>query len=208
MPGVTWESQAMQVPEWPAEELTSMCLVPAGTQAEIAEFSFGDAQTLTLSGAATAGSGVTLTLTEALESDILKGVILDFGGGKLFTLSQRANRGSTTMVGTLAVNTADADSYNYPGSSGRTVVRSGTLVGRTFAERAAGTGFGLADVANDDEIYLVAFQNEYLEQNAGITLLRHTAQIYENKLPGWANMSTAEQAMVRQLYHCLLYPAD
>lgn len=208
MPGVTWDSLSMELPAWAAEDLTAMCLVPAGTQAEIGEFSYTDAQTLTLSGTATAGAGVTLTLTQSLKSDILKGVILNFGSGKLFTLEQRANRGATTLVGTLAADTANNDSYAYPGSSGRTVVPSGTLVGRTYVERDAGTGFGIADVANDDEIFIVAFQNEYLEQNAGITLLRHDAHVYENKLPGWADMSSAEQAKIRELYDCLTLPAD
>lgn len=206
MPGVTWESQTMQMPEWAAEELTDRCLVPAGTQAEISEFGYSDEQTLTLSGAAVAGSGVELTLAQALQGNILRGVILDFGSGKLFTLEKRANRGATTLTGTLAANTANGDSYNYPGSSGRTVARSGVLVGRTYAERAAGAGFGIADVVNDNEIHLIAFQNEYLEQDAGITLVRHRTQVYENKLPGWADMTAAQQAKIRELYDCLVYP--
>ena len=206
MPGVTWNSFTTQMPEWMAEELTSHNLLPAGTQAEISEFSFADAQTLTLVGAATAGAGVTLTIDAALKSDINKGVILNFGSGKLATLEQRAVRGVTTLTVNLAANTVDGDSYNYPGSTGRTVVPSGTLVGRTYAERDAGTGFGIADVANDDEIYLVAYQNEYVEQDAGITLVRHNTLVYENKLPGWATMTAPQQAAIRQRYQAITYP--
>ncbi|MEM9486502.1 MAG: hypothetical protein AAGA83_22735 [Cyanobacteria bacterium P01_F01_bin.116] len=206
MPGVNWNSFTTQMPEWMAEELTSHNLLPAGTQAEISEFSFADAQALTLVGAATAGSGVTLTINAALKSDINKGVILDFGSGKLATLDQKAVRGTTTLTVTLAANTVDGDSYPYPGSTGRTVVPSGTLVGRTYAERDAGTGFGIADVANDDEIYLVAYQNEYVEQDAGVTLVRHNTLVYENKLPGWATMTAAQQAAIRQRYQTITYP--
>lgn len=197
----------MQRPDWAADEFSAHCLLAAGTQVELSEFGFSDAQTLTLSGTASAGSAVALALTKALEYDIQKGQILDFGSDKYLTLTQRGERGDTTITGDLAANTADADSYVHPGISGRTVVRSGQLVGRTYAERAAGAGFGVADVANDDEIYLVAFQNEYAEQDAGITLVRHDFLVYENRLPGWAEMSAAEQAKVRELYNCITYPA-
>ncbi|MEO0988155.1 MAG: hypothetical protein AAFY20_21845 [Cyanobacteria bacterium J06639_14] len=207
MVGQIWDSYTFTPPEWCAEMLTNANLLSAGTQADITQFEYSDAQTLTLSGTATAGTGVSLTLSEALGTDILRGVILDFGSGKTFTLTQRAKRGATTLTGDLAADTADSDTYDYPGSSGRTVVRSGALVGRTFVERAAGSGFGPADVANDDEIYLVAFQNEYLEQDVGITLVRHNAQVYEDKLPGWAAMTADEQAKIRELYHCITYPS-
>ncbi|MEO1399686.1 MAG: hypothetical protein AAFV72_00340 [Cyanobacteria bacterium J06635_1] len=208
MPGVTWTSYDMQRPDWIADELGAHSLLPAGTQADITQFSYSDSQTLTLAaGAVTAGAGATLTLTEALESDILRGVILDFGEGELFVLEQRANRGDTTLIGTLAAAVEGGETYLYPGSSGRTVVRSGALVGRTFAERDAGDGFGPADAANDDEIYLVAFQNEYAEQDAGITLLRHECLVYENRLPDWDTMGATAQAKVRELYQTITYPA-
>jgi hypothetical protein len=41
-------------------------------------------------------------------------------------------------------------------SKGRKPIASGTLLGRTYAERDAKTGFGPA-AATDDEIYLLAF---------------------------------------------------
>ena len=208
MPGQTWDSFDMQRPEWVVDELSAHSLVPAGTQADISQFNYADAQLLTLvAGIVAAGAGVTLMLTEALKYDILAGQILDFGEGELFTLEQRANRGDTTIIGTLAAAVEGGETYTYPGSSGRTVVRSGEFVGRTFAERTAGAGFGIADAANDDELYLVAFQNEYAEQDAGITLLRHNRLIYETKLPGWAGYNAATQAKIRELYQCITYPA-
>lgn len=208
MPGQTWDSFDMQRPEWVVDELSAHSLLPAGTQADISQFSYSDAQLLTLAaGAVTAGAGVTLTLTAALKYDILAGQILDFGEGELFTLEQRANRGDTTLLGTLAANAEGGETYTYPGMSGRTVIRSGEFVGRTFAERTAGAGFGIADAANDDELYLVAFQNEYAEQDAGITLLRHNCVIYENKLPGWDGYNATTQAKIRELYQCITYPA-
>mgnify|MGYP001794889915 CR=1 FL=1 len=195
----------MTRPGWVANELNAYSLLPAGTQADISQFNYADAQDLVLAaGAVTAGSGVILALTEALKYDILAGQILDFGDGELFTLEQRAKRGDTTMVGTLAANAEGGESYTYSVSCGRTV---GEFVGRTLVERTAGTGFGVADAAGDDELYLVAFQNEYAEQDAGITLLRHNCVIYENKLPGWADYNAATQAKIRELYQCITYPA-
>ncbi|MEM1240844.1 MAG: hypothetical protein AAGI45_13470 [Cyanobacteria bacterium P01_H01_bin.26] len=208
MPGQTWDSFDMTRPDWVVDELNAHSLLPAGTQANIAEFNYADSQLLTLAaGAVTAGAGETLTLTAPLKHDILAGQILDFGDGELFTLEQRANRGDTELVGTLAADVEGGETYTYPGMSGRTVIRSGEFVGRTFVERNAGTGFGVADAANDDELYLVAFQNEYAEQDAGITLLRHNCVIYENKLPGWAGYNSATQAKIRELYQCITYPA-
>lgn len=198
----------MKRPAWVVDELSAHSLVPAGTQADISQFNYSDAQLLTLAaGVVAAGAGVTLTLIEALKYDILAGQILNFGQGELFTLEQRAKRGDTTLVGTLADAVEGGETYTYPGSTGRTVVRSGEFVGRTYAERTAGAGFGIPDAANDDELYLVAFQNEYAEQDAGITLLRHERAIYENKLPGWDGYNATTQAKIRELYQCITYPA-
>lgn len=209
MPGVTYQSSTLQRPEWLADDLSAMCLIPAGTQAEITAFSYSDAQTLTLAAeVVTAGAGKTLNLVDSLEYPIPAGQILDFGTGEYLTLTTAAEKGDTALVGTLAADTEGGETYDWPGVSGRTVIPSGTLVGRTYAERDAGTGFGIADTATpDDEVFIVAFQNEYAEQDAGITLVRHDALIYENKLPGWDGFDAAAKALVRSLYNCLSYPS-
>ena len=90
---------------------------------------------------------------------------------------------------------------------GARAVESGVLVGRTYAERAAGTGFGVADVAADEEILIVAFDVLDCNKNADVTLLRPGTQIYEDKLPIWATATASQKAKIRSIYQCLTYPA-
>jgi hypothetical protein len=77
------------------------------------------------------------------------------------------------------------------------------LVGRTFAERNAGTGFGVADVAAEDEIFLTAFAVEDATIKPDATLLRHDTLIYEDQLPNWATLTAAQQTAIRSRYRCI-----
>ena len=207
MPGQTWDSYTVTSPQWCAEYLNADRLFAAGTQVDPAQFSFADAQTITVTAAATAGDPVAISI-EALEAAIPAGQVLDFGSGKLFTLAEKANIGATSLTGALAVSLTGNETYAYPGLEARTVVPSGTLVGRTYAERDAGDGFGPADLANDEEIFIVAFANDFVERDAGVTLVRHDVAIYENKLPGFADLNAAGQTKVRELYDCRTLPVN
>lgn len=71
---------------------------------------------------------------------------------------------------------ADADGFKY--------IPSGTLVGRTYAERDAGDAFGPADDA-DDEIYLIAYDVDDAAVNPDVVLYRHGGVVKENMLPEW-----------------------
>lgn len=209
MVGVKYNSFTRTDPQWCAEFLAPERLIPAGTQADISQFSFSDAQTITLTpGAVAAGEGVTLTLASPLTAPIRKGQTLDFGAGEIFTLSERAEQGATSLVGDLADAVEGGESAEYAGISARTYVPDGIFVGRTFAERDAGDKFGPAEITTDDEVYLVAFANDDLETDAGITFVRHRHLIYENKLPGWGEMNAAEKAKVRELYDCVVLPEN
>ncbi|MBW4648920.1 MAG: hypothetical protein KME06_09480 [Kastovskya adunca ATA6-11-RM4] len=82
---------------------------------------------------------------------------------------------------------------------GRKPIKSGTLLGRTFAERTAGTGFGVA-AATDEEIYLLAFDVTDAVFCADCELYRHNSLVKENFLPDWATMATALKDKIRALY--------
>lgn len=196
----------MQQPDWSAECLVAEKLLNAGTQLDLAQFNFSDAQTLTLAaGAVTAGSNKTLTLTTALTDDIPAGTILDFGAGEYATLTTKGSKGATTITGvTLAADLEGGETTTYKGTSGHITVPSGKLLGRTYTERSNGAGFGPAVAASDDEIYLVAFQVERGEIDAGVTLVRHNTLVYEDKLPDWASYDATTKAKVRALYQCIL----
>lgn len=80
-------------------------------------------------------------------------------------------------------------------------VLSGTLVGRSIADRDAGVGFGPASTtagSEDAEIYLLFHDVTDLTIDTDATLYRHGRIVKENFLPG---PPTAEQlAVIRDLY--------
>lgn len=93
------------------------------------------------------------------------------------------------------------------GSDGRKYIPSGTLLGRTDAEAVAGTGFGLADVANDDEIYLLVFDCYDALKNDEVELYRHNRLVYKNFLPDWGTYTATEKAWIEANYECM-YAVD
>lgn len=92
----------------------------------------------------------------------------------------------------------------FPLTDSRKPVTAGTLVGRTFADRAAGTGFGIAAVLTDQEIFLTAFTVQDALINSDVALLRHGTLVYEDLIPGWATLTADEQAAIRARYQCIV----
>jgi hypothetical protein len=78
-------------------------------------------------------------------------------------------------------------------------IPNGTLVGRTYAERDAGTAFGPAADA-DDEVLIVAFDVTDAAKNSDVELYRFGSIVKENFLPQWGSMSTALKAKIRAVY--------
>jgi hypothetical protein len=97
--------------------------------------------------------------------------------------------------------------FTLPNTDGLNVVYSGTLVGRTYAEKEAGIGFGPANLTTDEQIYLVLFDvnfdDKFLGGDGQCSLYRHQCQVLEKSLPGFATMSAATKAKIRQLYEVI-----
>lgn len=99
--------------------------------------------------------------------------------------------------------------FTLPNSDSNNVVYSGTLVGRTYADRESGIGYGPADLATDDDgqIFLllhdVNFDDDFLGVDGQCSLCRHGSQVAESSIPGWATMDAATQAKIRQLYQTI-----
>ncbi len=201
MAKMEWKlDQSFMQPNWAAEAIGPAQLIPGGARLDVDQFAFSDSFAITLAaGAVTAGAGKTLTATAPLKEDIPAGYTLNFGDGEFFTLSTKAVKGSTTLAGTLAADVEGGESATFGGISGKKLVKAGTLVGRTYAERDAGTNFGIAE-ATDDEIYLLAFDTVDAMINAECELLRHNTLVRDHLLPGWAALSTDLKAKVRSLY--------
>lgn len=201
-------------PAWAAEQLTPEKLMPGGARLTAAAFPYLDQVQVTVGAAGAAIDAITVPIDALALSNRLSelgGVIIpagstiDFGGDKFATLTAAASIGDTSLtVRALVTALVDNDTGTFRGASARRPVTSGLLVGRTFAERAAGTGFGAPDVSTpDDELYLTAVEIVDAEINPDVTLLRHGTLIYEDKLPGWATLGAPTQAAIRARYDCI-----
>lgn len=119
------------------------------------------------------------------------GTTLRFGTKKFVTLTADAIVGATSLtVEALPTALAVGDTAYYSRYGDR-LIPSGTLVGRTFAERDANTGFGPADLDLDNEVYLTAFDVPDVLDNNDVELYRPTARVYENYLPNYSLLTTA-----------------
>ena len=200
---IQWTSRAASHNAFAAEELTPEKLLPGGAKLDPTIVPVPDAETLTAKSAVASAGAATITLENPLLSTIPIGTVLVFDGDN-FTLTKQAMAGSKTLVGTAAAAIAIDDTAAYAGRRRDRPFEAGQLVGRTFAERTAGTAFGVADVATpDDEIYLTAFDVQDATIHNDVTLLRHGTLIYEDKLPGWAGLSAGAKAWIRANYQCI-----
>lgn len=155
-----------------------------------------------------AGIGVAnLSATEVL---IPSGTVLDFGGAKFARLTADGKRGDTALT-VAALPTAlvslDTAVYNKSGP-GAKFVMSGTVIGRTYAERDANTAMGLG-IDTDDELYVLAFDAPDLSLNDEGEGYRHNLFIAENYLPEWTTRlapggtPSALMTKLRTLYKCI-----
>lgn len=81
-----------------------------------------------------------------------------------------------------------------------TGVENGTLVGRTFAEATAGTGFGVA-ADTDDQLYLVLNDVPKPAENNDAEVVRHGSLIRVNYLEAkYTGLSIALKAKFAQIY--------
>ena len=138
---------------------------------------------------------------------IPNGAVIDFGGKKFARLTAEAAVGATSLtVAALPTALIEDDSATYKGVSGRYLIPAGTLLCRTYSERDAGTGFGPADVVNDDEFYLSIYDtladqdSEDDMSQAIVDLLARDVQIAENRLPNWSTATAAYKEKVREIY--------
>jgi hypothetical protein len=106
------------------------------------------------------------------------------------------------IPGGARINVAD------PGlvvTDGKKRLPAGTLVGRTQAEADAGQAFGLF-VTGDTDCYLVFNDNENVDFNSDIDLVRPMTLVKENWLPGWATMAAPAKAALRLRYQTINSP--
>lgn len=184
---------------WAGDYFDRIHLVPGGARLDAVQF-FNSDSVVVVVGVAGAIAGATSVPVAALTGAIPSGTTLNFGTTKFATLSAAAAAGATTLT-VLALPTAlvSTDTARYAGV-GFDTVPSGTLLGRTIAERDAATGYG-PWATSDDEVYLLAFDVTDVSVNSNCNLYRNQVGVVkENFLPGWASWTTNMKTALRAAY--------
>lgn len=197
---MTTSAVTLTPPVWAAEFLSPHRLIPGGGKLDPAQFRSPDAVFVDV-GAAGAAAAATTVPVVALSGPIPAGAFVDFNGTTkyLYTTAAAAAGATSLTVRPLATALVDADTGWWNGAEIKTLI-SGTVVGRTFAERAANTRFGPAAAA-DDEVFIVAFDHtDIAEDDGDVEFVKPGTSIKENFLPGWTGLAAAVQALVRLKY--------
>ena len=188
-------------PVWMGDFSSRESILPAPAKLDPSAFMAEDGAKVTVS--ANAAADAVLVAVTALPNALPIGTVLDFGGKKFARLTAAAAKNAVSLtVAPLATALVENDVATYLGV-GKKRVPSGTLVGRTYAEREAGAAFGPATVASDDEIYLTVRDIADLDKETDIEFYRHLRLVKENFLPGWASLSAPTKAKIRELYACV-----
>jgi hypothetical protein len=184
-------------PVWAADYLDRNGLVPGGAKLDTTQFFNTDSVLVTVgSSASAAATSITVT---ALTGAIPSGTVLDFGTTKYARLTANAAAGATSLtVAALPTALAGAETARYAGV-GYDTIPSGTLLGRTIAERDALTGYG-PWATSDDEVYLLAFDVTDISVNNDCELYRNFRGVKETFLPNWANWTSNMKTALRAAY--------
>lgn len=197
MARISFGATSQTTPEWMADFGSRDHLVPGGIRLNPAAFFDVDPVTVTVAAAAVAGA--TSITVNALSGPIAAGTVLDFGGDEFARVNTAAAAGATTLaVDPLPQALEGGETATVPGTAAGPVP-SGTPIGRTFAERDAGAAFG-PGADTDDEFFLLAFDVTDVAVNAYGVAYRPGSVVKENYLPGWADMSAALRAKIRDVY--------
>lgn len=216
MVGAQYIGNTRSSPRWLADFGGRDSFIPAPAKIDASAFSnlAGVKVVLTANAAVDATSLTVTALTAPTIADgvviatgntiIPIGAVLDFGGKKLARVTANAVIGATTIsVAALGTALVSGDTTYYA-RNGQKFIPSGTPVGRTYAERDAGTGFGPWAVA-DEEKYISAFDVVNAAVDNDIVLVRHFKVIKENYLPQFDAVLTGTAIMtdIRALYQCI-----
>jgi hypothetical protein len=188
-------------PRWAGDYRDRDHLVPGGATIDPTQFIGAATGTRVVVGAAGAAIGATTVPVGALANAIPSGTVLDFGTTKFAVTTAAAAKGATSIA-TRALVTAlvSGDTATYNGT-GKKNIPSGTIIGRTRAERDAGTPFG-APADTDEEFFLVAFDITDADVVSDVELYRYNSVVYENFLPDFAGASATVKAFLRSRYVC------
>lgn len=203
MAGITTSAARQSVGRaWIGDFLDREHLIPGGAKLDATQFT-GEQSVRAVVGVAGAAQGATSVPVAALSGAIPSGTTLDFGGAKFARTTANAAAGATSLtVAALPTALVSGDAATYTPAGSLRTIPSGTVLGRTYAERDANTPFGPAADA-DDEVYLLVFDVPDALTNNDATLYRPGSIVKENLLGTFAALSTTLKAKVRATYVCV-----
>lgn len=216
-PGIAWTEPNFSVPPWMGTPIHHpKVLLPGGGFIDAAAIG---TLILTVAAGAVANDAVVLSVTAPEPVTIPKGTILEFTSVDGQTVADQvlvtADHPVTTVASNLPVTgigTANKPAAGmiatYSMVDGRKYLADGTLVGRTFADRDAGMGLkpvNAANVASFEQFFLTAFPISDVSESNFAELYLPGNVVYEERLPGWADLPATVKAKVRALFQCIKF---
>lgn len=193
-------------PQWMGSHADADDLLPGGSKLDDGSFTqYGTSMDVTLT--ADAAIGDVALAVSALAAALPPGTVLNFGTAKAAYVTQLAASGATALVVSPLANVIPTASVAHFQGWYSKEVPSGTFVSRTFAQRAAGTGFHPA-VAAEDEYFLTAFDVKDVNLDNDVSLLLPFTGfvVKENFLPNIAGITAvgAVLTLLRARYNCTI----
>lgn len=193
-------NQRLAQPNWLAMPLEAEHIIPGGARVVPSQFPVNEGVRVQVT--ANAAVAATTIAVQALSGAIPASTTIKFAGtGKFATITVAAARGATSLTVEALPTALVIGDAGFTGT--KRGIPQGTLIGRTFSERDAGTGFG-PWAAGDEEVYLTVFDlidaNEYDE----VDLLRRNCVVKENRLPDWGTLSAGARTAIRSNYQTVL----
>jgi hypothetical protein len=216
-PAISWSEPSFTVPPWMGTPMTNpKVLLPGGGFLD--ESAIGTL-VLTIAVGAVADNATTLSVTAPETVTIPKGSILSFASVDGLTVADDVIVTADHEVGAIAsalpvtgIGTTDKPAAGmvstYALVDGRKHLADGTLVGRTYAQREAGEGLkpvNASNVAVFEQFFLTAFPISDVTQANYVELYMPGNVVYEERLPGWADLPASVQAQIRALFQCIKF---
>lgn len=192
----------LSAPRWAGDFGSRDYVLPGGVKLRPEQFTPADSVFVDV---AVAGAAINATSVPvvALTGFIPAYTTLIFSATKQATLTADAKAGDVTLtVEPIPVALVDADTTFYVGKGPKRVL-SGTILGRTIAERDAGQGYGpAADTDDVGEIFLLLWDVDDVDHVDEGELYRPGGVVYENFLSTFAAASATIKAAIRSRYQC------
>lgn len=187
---------------WAGDFIGADTLAPFPGKVDAAAFDAEGSVKVIVAPAGAAQGATSIPVTgNLLSGAIPAGSVLRFSSDEFATVNAGGGvaNGASVPVEALVNALESGDTAIYPGTSGRKYIPSGTVFGRTFAERASNAPWGPAS-DTDDEVLIGAREIFDARQMTDMEFYRPGKTVKENYLPGWATMSAAIKAKIRATY--------